>query len=127
MSRDAFLKKAQAVNHSTAAHKRAPIQEAEWAKRGGGVKTPGSGNKSIKGDVQKFRGIVRLECKTTSRNSFSVSRKMVRKLEESALPHGEIPAIVVEFLHENGQPAHELAVVPTYVLDLLGEQNETDS
>lgn len=121
MSRDAFLGRANG-NHSTAAHKRAPKQEKAWAKKGGGKLTPGSGNKAVKGDVQKYRGVVRLECKTTSRNSFAISRKLIKTIEESALAHGEVPAIIIEFLHENGQPAHEIAVVPTYVLDMLGEE-----
>lgn len=112
----------RAANHSTVAHKRAPKQEKEWAKRGGGRTTPGSGNKAVKGDVQKFNGVARIECKTTRRNSFSVTRKMINKLEESAMPHGEIPAIVIEFLTEDGRPCREVAVVPTYVLDMLGEK-----
>ena len=123
MSRETFLKRAEnGSNHSTVAHKRAPKQEEEWAKRGNGRLTPGSGNKTIKGDVREYRGVLRLECKTTANNSFSVTRQMVRKLEESALAHGEVPAIIIEFLREDGQPAHELAIVPTYVLDMLGEE-----
>lgn len=121
MSRKTFLDRAS-NNHSTVAHKRAPKQEKLWAKRGGGRTTPGSGNKAMKGDVAKFNKVVRLECKTTRRNSVGISRKMVRKLEESALPHGEVPAIVVEFLTEEGRPCMEVAVVPTYVLDMLGEK-----
>ena len=121
MSREKFIERAGNGNHSTPAHHRAPVQEAEWAKRGNGKLTPGSGNKTIKGDVQKYRGVVRLECKTTRNNSFSVTRKTVRKIEESALAHGEVPAIIIEFIGEDGRPQHELAVVPTYVLDMLGE------
>lgn len=121
MSREKFLEVANGGNHSTPSHRRAPKQEKAWAKRGGGRLTPGSGNKEIKGDVQKYRGVVRLECKTTRNNSFSVTRKLVKQIEESALAHGEVPAIIVEFIGEDGKPQHELAVVPTYVLDLLGE------
>lgn len=121
MSRDRFLDIANGGNHSTQAHRRAPKQEKDWAARGKGRLTPGSGNKAIKGDVQKFNGVVRLECKTTRNNSFSVTRKLVKKIEESALAHGEVPAIVIEFIGEDGKPQHELAVVPTYVLDMLGE------
>ena len=121
MSRDTFLERA-ADNHSTQAHRRAPRQERAWAKKGNGKLTPGSGNKTIKGDVQGYRGVVRLECKTTRNNSFSVTRKLVKQIEESALAHGEVPAIIIEFIGEDGRPQHELAVVPTYVLDMLGEE-----
>lgn len=123
MSKETFLSKA-AGNHSTVAHDRAPRQEKAWAKKGSGRLTPGSGNKAVKGDVRKYRKVVRLECKTTRAGSFSVSRKMFEKLQESALPHDEIPAIVVEFLSESGKPLHELAIVPTYVLDAIGEYDD---
>lgn len=122
MSRSTFLKRAGTETNSTPSHHRAPKQEKEWAKRGGGRLTPGSGNKGIKGDVRGYRGMLRLECKTTRNNSFSVTREMIKKLEDSALAHGEVPAIVIEFIGDDGKPQHELAVVPTYVLDMMGEE-----
>ena len=46
-----------------------------------------------------------------------------QKIEESALPHNEIPVFVIEFLDANGKPECELAVVPTYALEAIGKAN----
>ena len=100
----------------TPSHKRAPKQEAAAAKRLGGRVTPASGSRDVKGDV-RVRSLLRLECKTTKNQSFSVTREMVRKIEEAALSAGEMPAIIVEFNDGSGNPICEVAVVPTYVLD----------
>lgn len=79
----------------------------------------GSGNGPEKGDVKKYNGVFRIEAKTTIKNSFSVTRQMVEKVEQVALAHGELPAIIIEFLDEKGKPWKEVAVVPTDVLDSL--------
>lgn len=107
----------------SASHARSPIQEAELAKRGGGRVTPGSGNQAQKGDVMKYRGCVRIEAKTTKNKSFSVTRAMFAKIEDAGLPNNEVPAMVIEFIDERGNPEMELAVVPTYALDFLGDDN----
>ena len=98
-------------------HRRAKRQEKELAKRGGGRLTPGSGAFDQKGDVKKYNGVYRIEAKVTKKKSFSVTREMVRKIEEAALPNNELPAIVIEFVDESGNPQMEVAVVPTYLLD----------
>lgn len=98
-------------------HKRSPKQEKALAKRGQGRVTPASGASYQKGDVKKYNGILRIEAKTTKAKSFSVTREMVKKIEDAALPNGELPAIVVEFLGETGKPEMEVLVVPSYVLD----------
>ena len=116
MTLDAFLNRDK--RHGTAAHRRAKKQEKELAKRGNGRRTPGSGNGALKGDVQKYNGVWRLEAKTTQRKSFSVTREMIQKIEAASLSHDEIPAIVIEFLDESGRPEMEVAVVPTYLLDM---------
>jgi hypothetical protein len=100
------------------AHQRAPKQEKELAKRIGGKTVRGSGCGSEKGDV-RIKGVARLEAKTTSHASFSITRDMVRKIETAAMSCGEVPAIVVEFLSKDGKPMHEVAVVPTWVLNSL--------
>jgi Holliday junction resolvase len=58
---------------------------------------------------------MRIEAKTTSGKSFSVTREMIEKLESHSLQAGEVPAIVVEFLVK-GKPVAEVAIVPTYAL-----------
>jgi hypothetical protein len=87
--------------------------------RGGGQTVPGSGSGHEKGDVKRFHGIFRVEAKTTKNKSFSVTREMVKKIEEAALPNGEFPVIIIEFINEQGKPEMEVAVLPTYVLEGL--------
>lgn len=71
-----------------------------------------------KADVQGYNGIYTVEAKTTQRNSFSVTRSMIDKIENAASARDELPAIIIEFLDDNGNPTHEVAVVPTYALNL---------
>jgi len=99
-------------------HLRAREQEREAAKRVRGSLTPASGAKDIKGDVRKT-GVCRIECKTTKHSSFSVTLDMVRRIEEAALPYGEMPIILVEFNDGAGKKVAELAIVPSYILDQL--------
>lgn len=115
MSRGSFLGRNASRSVS---HVRSSKQEKELAKRGGGRVTPGSGAFDQKGDVKKYNGVYRIEAKTTKNKSFSITRDMIRKIEEAAIPNGEYPAIVVEFIDDRGVPQMEVAVVPTYVLDI---------
>lgn len=117
MSRDAFLNRDK--EHGTIAHRRASKQEKRIALRGGGQRVPGSGAGDQKGDVKKFNGILRIECKNTTKKSFSITQKMIASIEEAALPNGELPAIVVEFIDQTGKLISECAVVPVYVLDSI--------
>lgn len=118
-SRESFLRRANGVPGNTRSHKRSKGQEESLAQRLGGRRTPASGAKSEKGDV-RVKGIVRIEAKTTKNKSFSVTLEMIRKIEEAALASAEMPAMVIEFINELGQPIAEVAVVPTYVLQSLG-------
>lgn len=101
-----------------AAHNRAPKQEKEAAARLGGKVVKGSGCGFEKGDV-RVSGVMRLEAKCTENKSFSVTRDMVRKIEEAALNCGEIPAMEIEFLPIEGHPRSRVALVPVYVLEML--------
>ena len=103
---------------SSPAHHRSRRQEGEVAKRIGGRKTPASGALSEKGDV-RLKGVVRIECKTTSHKSFSVTQEMLEKIEYAALSAGELPALVIEFLNAKGNPTSAVAVVPLWVLDTI--------
>ena len=93
-------------------------QESDRAKQLGGRTTSGSGNKREKGDV-RTKGVLRLELKTTTKKSFSVTQSMIDKIEEAALTCDELPAIEIEFINENGVPYRTVAVVPSYVLEDL--------
>jgi len=98
------------------AHVRSPRQERELAKRVGGRVTPGSGAGSEKADVRK-PGVVRIEAKTTSHKSYSLTRKLAETLEEVAVTHDEIPFFEIEFLDEQGKPAQALCVMPRWALE----------
>lgn len=101
-----------------ASHARAPKQEREAAKRLGGTLIKGSGSGDTKGDL-RVKGILRLETKCTQRGSFSVTREMVRKIEDAALSSGELPAIEIEFLDAKGKVVQRVAVLPSISLDML--------
>ncbi len=115
-----YLRKRAAKANLTPSHRRAPKQEASLAKRVKGLVTPASGARDVKGDV-RVRRVLRIEAKTTKNASFSVTREMVRKIEEAAASGAEMPAIVVEFHDGYGRVLCEVAVVPTYVLDWIAE------
>lgn len=103
------------------AQRRSIQQEKEIAKRAGGRLVKGSGRGNEKGDV-RVNGVVRIEAKTTTKSSFSVTSEMASKIELAAVSAGECPAIVIEFLGKTGKPIHELAVVPMWVLNALTSQ-----
>ena len=102
-------------------HVRSPKQERELAKRFNGKLVPGSGSGHEKGDVKGCHGLIRIEAKTTKNKSFSITRDMVNKIEDAALTNTEIPAIVIEFIDERGVPELEVAIVPTYALNFIGD------
>lgn len=116
MSRDSFVNRDKLHGH--ASYRRSKKQEKELGARVGGLRTPASGSKSIKGDVRKKR-VVRIEAKTTKNNSFRVTLDMVRVLEDAALMADEVPMIVIEFNDGMGNKLKELAVLPIYCLDRL--------
>ena len=101
------------------ARRRSRQQEKDIAKRIGGHATLASGALDVKGDVRK-RKVIRIEAKTTTKDSFRVTKETIRKIEDAALASDEMPAIEVEFLDGAGKPVMSVAVVPTYVLELIG-------
>lgn len=118
-----MLAKPKRLQHGAAAHNRAPVMEKEVAKRVGGTQTKASGAQMEKGDV-RIRGLVRIEAKATSNKSFSVTREMIEKVEAAGLGSGEVPYIEIELLDRNGKPAHRVAVIPTWGIDMLIDQGQ---
>jgi hypothetical protein len=100
------------------AHRRAPKQEKETATRIGGLVVRGSGCGYEKGDVRK-KGVVRVECKTTTKKSFSVTRSDLVKIETEALSGGEIPAYCVEFIDAKGKKIGSYLIMPEWALEHL--------
>ncbi len=89
-------------------------QEKEIADKVGGKVSKASGASYQKADVRKY-GVVRVECKTTSKKSFRVDEKMIDKLEMDCFGANEIPIIIVEIL--DGK--RKVAVIPYYALESI--------
>ena len=123
MSRENFINYEK--NHGNASYRRSKKQEKSLAKNLGGEPIPGSGSGAQKGDV-RVKGFVRIEAKTTKHKSFSVTRDMVDKIENAALPNNEIPVLAIEFIDEQGNPEKELYIIPSYAFQeyLEGRTNE---
>lgn len=96
--------------------------EKKLAKKVGGYRTSGSGNKKEKGDVRK-RGVMRLEHKATQHKSFSVTIDMLEKIELAARGCDEIPIMVIEFLDDRGKTFEkEIALLPlSDLMDLIDD------
>lgn len=100
----------------TKSHARSKVQEKEIAKRIGGRVTPGSGSKYQKGDV-RLKGFVRVEAKTTKNKSFSVTTKLIDKLEQEIFGSGEVPVFEIELCGGT----HTAVVMPKDALELITE------
>lgn len=116
MSLKSFMNRDKAKGDPS--YRRARKQEKELATRLGGRVTVASGSKMEKGDV-RVKNIVRLEAKTTRHRSFSVTLEMIEKIEDAALAAGEMPVLLIEFNDGRGKRIKEVAVVPSYVIDML--------
>lgn len=94
--------------------------EKKLAKRTGGYRTSGSGNKNEKGDV-RVRGVARIEHKATQHASFRVTKEMLNKIELAARGCDELPIMVIDFLNARGDSdGNEVAVLPLKdLMDLL--------
>lgn len=102
-------------SHLSASHRRSPVQEQETADRLGGRVTKASGSGLFeKGDV-RVKGLARVECKTTKNSSFSVTDKIIDKIENQALAAGEIPVIEIDI--RNGERG--VYVLPKWALEGL--------
>lgn len=108
------------IKKMSPSHVRSPIQESEIATKLKGEVTRGSGCGFEKGDI-RVKGIMRVEAKTTKNKSYSLKRSTFEGLEDSIVGSNEIPAMIIEFNNE-GKPSKELAIVPTYVLEMLCEK-----
>lgn len=115
-----YLKRPKLKGRLTHSHLRSRKQEQEIADRIGGRRTAASGAREEKGDV-RLRGVVRVEAKTTKHKSFSVTLDMIEKLENAALPCGELPVILVEFNDGAGKKLKEVMICPAYALQDIAD------
>ena len=111
------------LKRGTAA-RRSRKQERECAKKFGGKVTPRSGAGAFeKGDV-RIKGLARVECKTTTKKSFSVTKEIIEKMEGAAMPAGELPVLEIEFL---GNYKNKLYIMPEWAFSLLmGKANAAE-
>jgi len=102
--------------------------EKKLAKKVGGYRTAGSGNKLTKGDVRK-NGVMRLEHKGTCADSFRVTYSMLEKIELAARGCDELPILVVEFLDERGRSRNmQVAILPFQdLIDLVDQANDSET
>jgi hypothetical protein len=105
-------------NGKANAYVRAPKQEKETVARFGGQATPASGARFYKGDA-RVKGIARIECKSTSADSFRVTKGMFETVSRAGKLNDEVPVMVIEFLNVKGQPEAELSVIRTSDLQEL--------
>jgi hypothetical protein len=113
-----YLTREEKRGSQSKAYWRSKKQELQVAERMGGRATPASGSKHKKGDIS-VTDICRIECKSTQRKSFSITREMVNTIANAGLANNEVPVIVVEFLDDKGTPEEELAVIPMKYLEYL--------
>lgn len=116
-----YLHRSADKEKQSVAYWRSFKQEEIVAKRLGAKKTRGSGSGKKKGDLY-IDSVARIECKTTQRNSFSVTQDMLDKITNAAIGCDEIPAIVVEFIDGAGKRKNEVAVIPMWAFEVLIEK-----
>lgn len=91
----------------------------------GGKVTPRSGAGSKKGDGV-IKGLMRIECKGTIKNSFPVTKGILAKNDIAALSAGEYPVLVVQFLDPvHGNVQDEQAVMRFSDLQELVQRIQT--
>lgn len=98
----------------TPSHDRSKVQERGLAARVGGYVTKGSGSGYEQADV-RLKKVIRIEAKTTSHKSFSVTEELIDKLEAAVVGTGELPIMQVEL--RGG--AKKLILMPDWALDFL--------
>lgn len=77
-------------------HRRSKLQESRAAKDYGGNRTPGSGNRWFqKGDVKTDAYLI--ECKTTTKASYSLKSGDIKLHWVHALMENKIPVFEIEF------------------------------
>jgi hypothetical protein len=101
------------------AYNRSKFQEKETKERLiGGRAIPASGAKFRKADVEVI-DLARIECKATGAKSFSVTREMIRKVEEAGMLSNQIPYIEIEFVNLKGQATDSACVLTRHALTAL--------
>lgn len=78
------------------------VAETDLAKRIGGRERPGSGNQAgAKGDVTVHEYLI--ENKATQKDSMTLQRDWLMKINQEALELGKVPALAIQFTNEAGK------------------------
>lgn len=96
-------------------------QESRLAKELQAKKTPGSGSKALKGDLQNQDFLY--EAKTTAKTQYTLKQEDLAKVERHAHAVDKYPVMVIELNNESFEDVktREWAVLPMYLLkQLLG-------
>ena len=94
------------------------IQEIRISEDLGGRKTPASGALAgNKGDVETQRWLI--DAKLTEQKSYSLTTKVLRKIDGEAVAYGKIPALVIEFTRAGFGVTQKWAVIPYAVFVTL--------
>ena len=115
-----MLRPTKASRLLSKSHVHAPKQEQRLANQFGGRTTKGSGSKGEKGDVVVAEKVV-IEAKSTQNKSYSLTRKLVKKMEDETLSKGKIPTFQIDFL-DGDQVDCQLAVIPMWAFEMLLEE-----
>lgn len=78
--------------------KKFQIHEKRDSKNFSGKMTPGSGSKSIKGDVQTDDLLI--ECKCTEKSQYILKKEVLQKLKSQAFNIGKTPILSLEICDE---------------------------
>lgn len=117
MTDNPFLKRLEKKSKQSKAYWYSKKQEKNIAKDYGGYNISGSGSGKKKGDAV-VPNVLRVEAKSTSKKSFSITRDMIDKIENAAVGSNELPIIEIDFLKELGNK-DTLVILPKWAFEEL--------
>jgi len=104
--------------YKSASHANASKQESKQVKVLGGEAVRGSGCGFDKADT-KIKDVLRLECKSTINKSFSVTKKILDKVNNACMGT-EIPAVHVELVNkDSGDVTDACYIIPVWAMEIL--------
>lgn len=101
-------------NYQHLAQARSGLQEADIVKKLNAVLVRGSGRGHDKGDV-KVPDILRVECKNTEKQSFVITREMLKKMKDMCEGQ-EVGFIAVDFIDKDSMTVDQFVVTPFDVM-----------
>lgn len=106
------------ISYQSASHAHAPKQEAGLVSSINARLVKASGSGYEVGDV-RVKGVIRIDCKSTINNSYSLKAETMEHLQMAAMQDGEVPALQLDFLTTDGEVEQRLAIIPLWALEQL--------